>query len=273
MGQAVAEGGPPPRPVWPTADVSLYVSASLGVDGGPCTAAAPCATLAFAIRLAGTVVPSSALVQVIAAPGEYGPSSCSSSSTRPLALLGSGQDTTFVDCGSTTRFLSSNVSLAVAGLTLRNGRLPGGSGGGISIDWHGDGNSVLFDSVTFVNHSAPHGDGGAVALITSLSLTNAQASFFNCTFRSNYAKYYGAAVAFYLSSTFMVNISFTFQQCSFYSNTAGAIHCFLGITTLLVCHHGTVLVAQATARAGSTPGSAAATQLTMCPCSWMVARL
>lgn len=112
-----------------------------GSDGTGCgsTAAAPCATLAYAINeIANSVQPREGMVEVFVASGSYGPAGCGAQATRPVRVTGGGSGTTTVDCGDQSQLLATNSSIVVAGLTIVGCRTTSmsvvpGTGGALSV--------------------------------------------------------------------------------------------------------------------------------------------
>ena len=108
---------------------------------------------------------------------------------------------TVLDAGSKGSLFIVKGSLTLEGLTLKNGvarGTPGGNGG--VFNTYG---SAAFTRCSFINNSAPDGDGG-VAHVHS----NASATFTGCSFAQNSAGAGGGAVDVYLGSARFVNCSF-----------------------------------------------------------------
>jgi hypothetical protein len=140
----------------------VFVSAT-GTDNPACNAASPCATLAYAMNVVvNPMVPLSATVSLFLDAGTYGPASCGAIATRPVSISGAGSGLTVVDCAGSNRALYTNDSIAVVGITVKNGWVSSEGeaavfgGGGIAVEWGPTfvGAAATIVDVHFVNNSA-----------------------------------------------------------------------------------------------------------------------
>ena len=108
---------------------------------------------------------------------------------------------TVLDAGGKGSLFIVEGSLTAEGLTLKNGvaRGTGGNNGGA---FRTDG-SATFTRCSFINNSAPDGDGGVAHVYA-----NASATFTSCSFAQNSARAGGGAVDVYLGTARFVDCSF-----------------------------------------------------------------
>ncbi len=195
----------------------VYVSVD-GNDDGKCgSAAAPCASLRYAVAVAEKETTEGWTAML--GPGLYDNRSCAVVTSRPLAVIGSGSATTTVDCQETSRMLSSTgPSVSMQGLTVMNGFETqdadsgvgdGYGGGAVSVVWNGfpiAGNVAVFTDVRFVKNSFVSfdgsGGGGAVSISSGDADSPSTASgvvvcFRNCEFLHNVLNCTGDCCACY----------------------------------------------------------------------------
>ncbi|RLC55509.1 MAG: hypothetical protein DRI80_17705, partial [Chloroflexota bacterium] len=149
--------------VWPGAGGSAqaapsattwYVNGSTGQDSNDCqTPATACKTIGAAVNKAAN----GDTIQIAA--GTYVENL---TIRKSLTLVGAGQDQTIVDGNQAGRVLTtdwSGYTISVSGMTLRNGRITSGYGGGVynEATLTLDHVSILSNTVATVN-----GDGGGV---------------------------------------------------------------------------------------------------------------
>ena len=187
---------------------TVVVAADADDFAGCGSQAAPCGTIQFAVVvIAASIVPVDAVVTIIVTMGQYDHRSCGAVAWRPLAIQGAGSSVTTVDCGGSGRLLFSNSSVAVGGVTVRNGAVtvlaPGdgdvGSeygGGAVSVAWPGVGHSALsavFRDVRFIDNvvevmgtqGGVYTGGGAVAVFSLGSASHSRVTFDGCAFERN----------------------------------------------------------------------------------------
>jgi hypothetical protein len=116
----------------------------------------------------------------------------------------SGAPRTVLDAGSKGTLFIVEGSLTLEGLTLKNGLAKEGNGGALTIK-----NTFTGTSCSFVNNTAPGGDGGVAHVYR-----NASAAFTSCSFINNTARAGGGAVDVYLGAA-------RFVACSFQESIAG----------------------------------------------------
>jgi hypothetical protein len=171
---------------------------------------APCATVAYAVNVAGSAVPVSSLLHIDISPGWYNVSSCGAVGTRPINVTGAGPGVTVVDCQGRTRFLIGLASTYVSGMTITGGFAPvlvrvsrGVSvdgGGAIAVLWSGTGVEAVatFRDLVFVNnHVGGQADftnatlglvgGGAVLVAGANRAGGATVTVQDCVFTNNSA--------------------------------------------------------------------------------------
>ena len=114
---------------------------------------------------------------------------------------GKGTGRTVLDAGSKGSLFIVRGSLNVNGLILQNGVARGVQGvNGGAFSTYG---SAAFTSCSFINNTAPDGDGGVAHVYNT-----ATATFTSCSFAKNAAHAGGGAVDVYLGSARFVNCSF-----------------------------------------------------------------
>jgi hypothetical protein len=158
----------PPSPTLP--DVPpVYVSPH-GVDNATCghEAGVPCATLAFAVNVIASALPSQAdVVPIVLAAGLYSSSSCGAVASRPVSITGAGSSVTLIDCNGQSRAFATNASIWLSGVTISNGwctvtnssdSVASYGGGGVQVLWGPVPNATaLFLDVLWVNNSVSSG--------------------------------------------------------------------------------------------------------------------
>jgi hypothetical protein len=126
---------------------------------------------------------------------------CSVSIISGASIVG---EKTVLDAGSKGTLFIVEGSLTLEGLTLKNGLAKEGNGGALTIR-----NMFTSTSCSFVNNTAPGGDGGVAHVYR-----NASATFTSCSFINNTAHAGGGAVDVYLGAA-------RFVACSFQESSAG----------------------------------------------------
>lgn len=183
-----------------------------GVNSPTCgaPAATPCATIVYAVGVAGASVPATSPLHIAVAAGSYGPDSCGALGLRPLTITGAGSGSTVVDCGGRARLVLALASLSVSGLTVTRGFAPvlGRSAGGVALDgggaiavmWSGTGppgsSTASFSDLVFVNSSVNGATawsgaslglvaGGALLVVGVDRVGGATVDVQDCTFVGN----------------------------------------------------------------------------------------
>jgi hypothetical protein len=169
---------------------AVFVSPN-GTDSPGCGSAnQPCATLFHAVNdVANMAQPIDSVVTVVVAPGRYNSSFCGARARRPLAVIGSGSGSCFIDCQHASQLLTTNNSISLSSITVVGGwvnvsdvneALPAasmsttssiaaslGGGGAVNILWPTFANDMFafIRDVVFVNNSV-HSfiDGGGTQL-------------------------------------------------------------------------------------------------------------
>ena len=204
MGRAVLAAASWMKPSQNSASLNLNVDQPGAVKGGEPRILQSWGELASAIALLPTS-PSKAASFVLGSgftmAGYNGANGTAITIPEGCAVSIASGGHTVLDAGGKGSFFVVEGSLTAEGISLKNGvaRGTGGNNGGA---FRTDG-SATFTRCSFINNSAPAGDGGVAHVYA-----HASATFTSCSFAQNSAHAGGGAVDVYLGTARFVNCSF-----------------------------------------------------------------
>jgi len=158
-----------------SADVSVTVNPSTGVDSSLCSTTSPCRTIAYAIQSRNATV-------VFLSAGTFVESSVTINGSTPFVNITGSRGSTVFDCSLSASsgpvFTIANTSIAISGITFQNCanfNVLSGVGGAVSAS----GSIVTVSDCTFFNNIAR--TGGAIGL------TSGSLAVSSCLFQNNTA--------------------------------------------------------------------------------------